>query len=168
MRLNVNRFLGLVAISATLIPAVTSCSKSNNNNSSIGSLTASVNSTAWAANLGISGSLTVGASTFDIVGAQVKSGDTTSFLLTFYTPITVNRTFNSDTASLDIQYQDSKTGALYDGGALVGHSVLTITSYDSVNLKIAGTFSGVLYNETTGNDSLTVAGGTFSTPFTLQ
>jgi hypothetical protein len=169
MRLIVNRFLCLAAIPATLFLAVTSCSKSSsNNNSSNGSLTASTNDTAWTANYAVSGSLTVAASTFEIVGVQIKSGDTTGFLLTFYTPITVNRTFSSDTASLDIQYQVSRTGAVYDGGALAGHSLLTITSYDSTNLRIAGTFSGVLYNVTTGTDSVTVTGGTFSTPFALQ
>jgi hypothetical protein len=167
MRLIVNRYLPLVAIPAAILLATASCSKSNNSSSN-GSMTASVNNTAWAANSGVAGSYTVAASTFAIGGAQIKSGDTTGFSMTFYPPITVNKAFSSDTASIDIQYTDARTSALYDGGALAGHSVLTITSYDSNNFKIAGTFSGVFYNVTSGTDSVTVTGGTFSTSFTLQ
>jgi hypothetical protein len=167
MRLIVNRFLGLVAISATLFPAVTSCSKSKNNGSN-GSMTASINGTVWKANYAVGGSLTVAANTFEVAGAEIASGDTTEFSVTFYTPIQVDMAFSSDTAFLDIQYSDLKTGALYDGGSLAGHSVMVITSYNTSNSQIAGAFSGVLYNVNTGTDSVTVAGGTFNTSFSLQ
>jgi hypothetical protein len=54
----------------------------------------------------------------------------------------VNKALMSDSGySIDVQYQVSHTGALYDGGALAGHTIVTITSYDSTNFKIAGTFS---------------------------
>jgi hypothetical protein len=169
MRLIVNRFLPLIIILAAFSMAVGSCEKSSNNSGSSGSMTASINNTAWAANAGFGGSFTVADSTFDIAGAEIKSGDTTGFSITFYTPITVNKTVNSDTTSnIDIQYADAKTGALYEGGTLAGHSILTITSYNTSNYTIGGTFSGVLYNVTTGSDSVTVTGGTFSTSFTLQ
>ena len=168
MRLIVNRFLPLIIILAAFSMAVGSCKKSSNNNSSSGSMTASINSTAWSANYGVGGSFTVADSMFDVAGAQITSGDTSGFSMTFYTPITINKAYGSDTASIDIQYQDAKTGTLYDGGALAGHSTLTITSYNTSNFTIGGTFSGVLYNVSTGKDSLTVTGGTFSTTFTLQ
>jgi hypothetical protein len=105
---------------------------------------------------------------FDVAGAQITAGDTTGFSMTFYAPITVNKAYGSDTASIDIQYQDAKSGTLYDGGTLAGHSTLTITSYNTSNFTIGGTFSGVLYNVNTGIDSITVTGGTFSTTFTQQ
>jgi hypothetical protein len=169
MRLIVNRFLPLIINLAAFSMAIGSCEKSSNNSGSGESMTASINNTAWAANAGVGGSFTVADSTFDIAGAEIKSGDTTGLSITFYTPITVNKAFNSDTTSaIDIQYADAKTGALYDGGTLAGHSILTITSYNTSNYTIGGTFSGVLYNVTTGSDSVTVTGGTFSTTFTLQ
>jgi hypothetical protein len=169
MRLIVNRILPLVVIQAACLLGTASCSKSSNNNSGSESMTASVNNNAWTANYAVAGSYTVAISGFDIVGTQIKSGDTTGFSMTFYSPITVNKAINSDTtSSIDIQYVDGKTGALYDGGLLAGHSILTVTSYDSSNFKIGGTFSGVLYNVNSGTDSVTVTGGTFSTSFTLQ
>jgi hypothetical protein len=168
MGLIVNRFLPLVVLPGTFLLAVSSCSKSNNSTSN-GSMTASINGTAWTANAGYSGEYIVAENLFDIAGAEIKSSDTTAFQITIYSPITVNKSFNSDTTStIDVQYQVTGTGALYDGGALAGHSILTITSYDSTNFMIAGTFSGVLYNVNTGTDSVTVTGGTFSTSFTLQ
>jgi len=39
---------------------------------------------------------------------------------------------------------------------------------DSVNHKIIGTFSGVLYNVTGGSDSLVITNGTFNTGYTVQ
>jgi hypothetical protein len=167
MRFIFNRFLPFLVIPAALLLTAAGCSKSNNNGSNA-SMTASVNDTAWTANFDVAGAYTVAADMFDIVGGEIKSGDTTGFSITFYSPIVVNKSFSSDTASIDIQYQVTKTGALYDGGAFAGHSLLTITSYDSNNFMIAGTFSGVLYNLNTGTDSLTVTGGTFSSSFTLQ
>ena len=170
MRLIVNRILPLVVIPAACLLGTASCSKSsNNNNSSSESMTASINNTAWAANSGVGGSFTVADSTFDIAGAEIKSGDTTGFSITFYPPITVNKAFNSDTTStIDVQYADAKTGALYDGGILAGHSVLTITSYNTSNYTIGGTFSGVLYNTSTFADSIMVTNGKFNLSFTAN
>ena len=48
------------------------------------------------------------------------------------------------------------------------HSLLTVNSWDSVNHKISGTFSGVLYNITGGSDSLIVTNGTFTSTYTVQ
>ncbi|HLX66906.1 MAG TPA: hypothetical protein VKR41_07910 [Puia sp.] len=166
MRFIVSRLTAMVAIPAIFL-VIPSCSKSKNNGSN-GSMTASINGTAWKANYAVGGSLIVAANTFELAGAQIASGDTTEFSLTFYTPIQVDMAFSSDTASLDIQYSDLKTGALYDGGSLAGHSMMVISTYNTANSQIAGAFSGVLYNVTNGNDSITVSDGTFSAPFSMQ
>jgi hypothetical protein len=161
----IRRFLPLAAIAGSILLVVVSCKKSSNSSSN-GTMTASINDTAWAANYGVAGLYTVAADQFEVAGAQIKSGDSAAFYITFNTPITVNKAIGSDSGLVDIQFD--RGSALYDGGALAGHSVLTITTWDSTNFKIGGTFSGVLYNVTSGVDSLTVAGGTFNATFTLQ
>jgi hypothetical protein len=166
MRFFRNRTLAFLVISSALILATGGCKKSNNGSS--GSMTASRNDTTWTANSGASGVYTQAANEFQVVGIQFKSGDSTIFYLTFYTPFTVNQAISSDTASVDIEYVDNKSGLFYDGGSIAGHSQLTITNYDLNNLKIGGTFSGVLYNVVLNTDSLVITNGTFSAPFALQ
>jgi hypothetical protein len=168
MRLIIHRFLPLVVMAGTTLLVVASCSKSNNSSSSNGSITASINDTAWTANYSVAGLYTVAANEFEVVGSQIKSGDSTIFYVNFNTPITAGKTISSDSGLVDIEFANSKGSALYDGGSLAGHSILTVTDWDSTNFKIGGTFSGVLYNINTGTDSLIVTGGTFSTSFTLQ
>lgn len=167
MKFLCNRALVLVVISSSFLLAATSCKKSNNSNSN-GSMSASVNGTAWATNYPTTGLYSSVAGEFEIAGIQYKSGDSTGFALLFLTPITLNKAISSDTASLDVGYVDVHSQFQYDGGAIAGHSILTITSYDSTGHKIAGTFSGVLYNVSGGNDSLTITNGTFNTTYTAQ
>lgn len=165
MKFPSNQLMACAILSSVFLPAVTSCKKSNQNNSGNGGMTATINDTSWSANYPVTGTFTVTAGQFAIAGVQIKSGDTTGFLLSFNSPIEVDRALGSDSITLDVQFQNAKTGALYDGGALAGHSAVTITAYDSIGYKIAGMFSGVLYNINTGTDSLVVTGGTFSTTF---
>lgn len=167
MKFTANRTIACAVICCAVVLAAGSCKKSNNNNSSNGSMTATINGAAWSANYPVVGSFTVAAGTFAIPGVQIKSGDTSAFLMTFNSPVTVDKAFNSDTTNAqDIQFQ--KGGSLYDGGALAGYSALTITAYDSIRYTIAGTFSGVLYNVNTGKDSLVVTGGAFTGTFVPQ
>lgn len=159
-----------LVISSAFLLAAASCKKSSSSPS--GSMTASMNDTTWSAtfsaNYGAEGLYTQAASEFQVAGVQFKSGDSTTFYLTFYTPFNVNQAINSDTTQNDLEYIDSKSGVFYDAGLIAGHFMLTITNYDVNNLKIAGTFSGVLYNDINSADSMTVTNGTFSAPFTLQ
>jgi hypothetical protein len=110
----------------------------------------------------------IGGRDFQIDGIQLKNGDSTGMGLVFPVPITVNKTVSSDSGWIDVEYVDAQKQAEYDGGYTAGHSILTITSYDSTGGKIAGTFSGVLYNITGGSDSLVITNGSFSTTFTAQ
>jgi hypothetical protein len=126
-------------------------------------MTATVNGTAWTSNYPVSGGFSVASSQFLIGGLQVKSGDSTAFVVSFYSPVALDQTIGSDSTGIDIQYDDIRNDALYDGGTIAGHSTIMITSYDSIGYKVGGTFSGVLYNVTGGNDSIVVTNGTFST-----
>jgi hypothetical protein len=145
----------------------TSCKKSNSSSSSNGQFAASVSGTAWASNFPTSGIYSTSGQEFEIGGAQYKGGDSTAIALVFFSPITLNKALNSDTATVDVEYVNANTVTEYDGGLIAGHSILTITSYDSVNHKIGGTFTGVLYNISGGSDSVVVTGGSFSSSYTV-
>jgi len=160
MRFSSSRAMALAVISSAFLLAAASCSKSNNNSSN-GSMTASINGTAWTANALISGQFSVASGGFQIGGLQLKSGDSIVLEVSFYSPVALDQTISSDSTGIDIECD--KADSLFDGGPLAGHSTLTITSYDSIGYKVGGTFSGVLYNISGGSDSLVVTNGTFST-----
>jgi hypothetical protein len=149
---------------------VISCKKSNSNSSSSsnGQFTATIGSTAWVSNVPTSGLYVTSASTFELGGEYLKSGDSTAFAVSFATPFILHAPISSDTAEVDLGYINATTQAEYDGGGVAGHSLLTISSWDSVNHKISGTFSGVLYNITGGSDSLIVTNGAFTSAYTVQ
>ena len=156
--------------SFSLVTATVGCKKINSSSGAGTQMTATINGTAWANNVPVQGLYTqsFGISAFELVGGYYKGGDTTAFAIQFNSPFVLHTAISSDTASVDIGYVNSTTLAEYDGGSTAGHSLLTISSLDSVNHKIIGTFSGVLYNVTGGSDSLVITNGTFNTGYTVQ
>jgi hypothetical protein len=146
---------------------IISCKKSNSSSSS-GQVTATIGGTAWSSNVPTVGVYISNASTFEIGGEYIKSGDSTALAISFLAPFILNAPISSDTAGVDVGYVNATTQAEYDGGSVAGHSLLTINSWDSVNHKISGTFSGVLYNITGGSDSVVVTNGTFTSVYTKQ
>lgn len=168
MKISINRALALVVISSATLFAVTSCSKSNSGGSSAG-ISASVAGAAWASNFPVQGIYSTAGGAFLIAGVQVKSGDSTGFAVGFGSPVTLNQAQTSDGVITDVAYIVEKTQAQYDGSPLSGgHSTVTVTSYDSTGHKVAGTFSGVLYNESNPSDSVVITGGKFSSTFVVQ
>jgi hypothetical protein len=168
MRLIVDRFLSLVFIPGAFLLAVASCSKSNNSGSG-GGMSATVGSNSWSSGASATqGIYDTSQDQFEIGGTQINSGDTTAFILYFSTPFTVGGAMNSDTVFVDVNYIDSKTLNLYDGGKEAGWSILTVTSYNSTGHTIAGTFNGVLYNLSNSSDSLVISNGKFNSSYTLQ
>ena len=140
---------------------VISCKKSNSNSSS-GSVSATYGTTSFQS------SNTVGVyyttyNTFELVGYTIASGDTTVTEVTLTSPFVLNTPISSDTAISDLlSYYDSKGSLNYTGGYGAGNTpvIITVTSWDSVNKKIAGTFSGTLYN--LSDDSVTATKGQFN------
>ena len=169
MKFSFNRAMGIIVISSASLLAVTSCSKSNSNNSSSAGITATVGGTAWASNFPVQGVYSTVGSAFLIQGVEVKSGDSTGFEVGFGTPITLNQALTSDGVIIDVVYLVEKTQTLYDGSPISGgHSTVTVTSYDSTGHKVSGTFSGVLYNQLNSGDSVVVANGKFSSTYLVQ
>src|ERR1700744_5808407 len=159
--------LSILAASAVLL--MTGCKKSNNNTGNDVEMSAVIGPTNFQSTIN-SGGQSQSTGAFQLRGYAIKAGDTTGIQLTFQTPFQLNvplNSINSTTTSVDIEYLDTKTGVIYDGGYLYGRSTLTVTSWDSNNDRIAGTFTAVVVNSFTGNDSLTIANGQFNFPYTV-
>jgi hypothetical protein len=154
----------VIVLSVSLL-ATTGCKKSNS--SSSGNFTATINGTSWVSNIPETGELISSAAIFELGGIQYKNGDSTAIALTFSAHAHFGNPLNStdSTELVDLGYVDLKTKTAYDGGTIAGHSIITITSYDSVAGKIDGQFSGVVYNISGGSDSLIISGGIFNTTF---
>lgn len=168
MKLHCTRLLAFFVVGSAIL-ATASCSKSGGGSSG-NSVSATVNGTAWANSFSVI-ALYSSNGGFDIIGQQFKGGDSTSIDLAFASPIIVNHPVSSDTSAFVLAYTDTKNGnqtgyAVLTGG--FGNAVYTITSYDSTGHRIAGSFSGVLYNISNYADSLTVTNGKFNTSFTAQ
>jgi hypothetical protein len=167
MKRSFNRAITFLAISSIVLLAVTSCSKSNNSSSSTG-VSATVSGTAWANSYPVAGIYYTAGGEFDIIGAQMKGGDTTGIEVFLTSPITLNSAVNTNASNWDLTYIDEKTLNEYDGAYGNSHALLTVTSYDSTGHKIGGTFTGVLYNISGTGDSIVVTNGKFNTAFQVQ
>src|SRR6185312_3219962 len=165
MKFQCNRVLSAAIVGASILFAVTSCKKSSTGSAA---MSATINGGAWASSFPVAGGHTSQGDTYELGAAQYKNSDSTILAVGFNGPVVLNQAFSSDTTTLDIAYQDIKAQVQYDGVSGHGFSILTVTSLDSVNHKIAGTFSGVLYNDFGGGDSVVVTNGRFSAPYLAQ
>lgn len=61
-------------------------------------------------------------------------------------------------------------GKEYDAyyGLGFSHGVVTLSSADTVNHRVVGSFSGVLYNVVNSNDSVVITNGAFSSAYQVQ
>lgn len=142
------------------------CKKSSSSSDS-GKFSATVAGSAWASNYVFLATYDtgIGSGDFDLVGIQLKNGDTTAVTVQFMSPVVLNKAFGSDSSYVQVTYEDNQKNE-YDGGiGIGGHSVVRVTSYDSIGQRIAGTFSGVLYDY--NGDSLVLTNGVFNTAFSL-
>ena len=103
---------------------------------------------------------------FLVAGVSFRSYDSSYLSIQFPPPIRVNVPVSSDSENVLIGYSNSIQRISYLGGAKPynGHAVYTVTSWDSVNRKLQGTFSGTIYGVSTGSmsDSLVVTRGAFN------
>src|SRR5581483_4617543 len=126
--------LGLIAFSA--------CKKDKDNGAS-SQFSATISGTAFAPS---AVSAVHDQSIISITAVQPTSTDT--MVMTLYIPDTAqvnnNVTFNQST----IVFEKVKSGTFYQTyGGNPSHGIITFTSYDKTNKKIAGNFSGVVYND---------------------
>jgi hypothetical protein len=143
------------------------CKKSNNSTDSSSAISASMGSTAFSTSTAnTTAYYSTDSTAYEISGFAINAGDTTGLALEFFNRFTVGTTI-TDKYAVDIDYYVSTTKD-YFGGDGIGQIALTVTSQDTVNHKIAGTFTATLYNMLGQNDSLVVTNGKFNTTYFVQ
>ena len=167
MKLSINRAFTFVAISSAILLTITSCSKSNNSSSSSG-ISGTVNGSAWANSYPTVGIFYSAAGELDVLGAQMKGGDTTAIGVDIFTPFTLNSAVSLAGSNWTLSYIDAKTQMTYDAGTGASHGTITVTSYDSTGHKVGGTFAGTLYNTNGTSDSVVIGSGKFNSSFQVQ
>jgi hypothetical protein len=136
-----------------------------------GTVTATIGSNSFAPPLTEAVYSPVTYTTFAVLGIQPGKDSTFLRIELPLTGFTVGTPFSSDTATASgLSYFDGQRTYEYDAlnGNAASHSLINITSWDSVHLKVAGTFSGVLYNINNASDSMVLTNGAFSTSYTVE
>jgi hypothetical protein len=150
-----------------LIAISVGCKKSNNSTSSASTISASMGSTAFSVSTANTTAwYSTDSAAYLIGGFAVNGGDTTGLAMEIFTPFTLGTTI-TDKYSVNMDYYVSSTKD-YFGGNGIGQIALTVTTQDTVNHKIAGTFTATLYNSLAQNDSLVVTNGKFNTTYSVQ
>lgn len=160
-------FSVVIALSVGFLFAVIGCSKSSNNGGS-GTFSCTIDGAAFTAQPNqVGGSYIANYGELYVLGYNIQNKDTAGFQIEVPGIPPVNVPLYTDSnISIDVTYI---TGAKrYDAYQNHGRAVINLTSADTLNHKVAGTFSGVLYNDVMLTDSITVTHGVFSTPYTVQ
>ena len=101
-----------------------------------------------------------------ILGYTLHSNDTTGFQIQFNYVPPVGVTFSSDSTETALTY--FTPGKRYDAFLGQGKVIVNLSVADTVNHKLAGTFSGTVYNDSNLGDSVTVTNGKFSSTYSVQ
>jgi hypothetical protein len=96
-----------------------------------------------------------------VAGYQIKSGDTT--VLSLSIPASATATSVLDFDDVDVDYYNSKSD--YTSISSKSHGTVSLTAFDKTGKKIAGKFSGVLYQWGSTTDSVIVKDGQFNTSY---
>lgn len=164
-------FLILSVLAAGTIFLTTACKKSNTTANPNGALSATIADTAWypyyTTALYYSGQ---GLYQINGVAAAATKGDSSFLQISFSAPIQVGKVISTDTASVD--YYDSRGYFDWGAGTNSGNGVayITVTSYDSVNHKIAGSIKGSLSSGLAGaswTDTVLLNTGEFNLTYTV-
>jgi hypothetical protein len=165
--------LFLFAIPVLGLSGIVACNKGTQTTGYVsqGTLTATVAGASYAPSLTEAVYSPSTYTTFVVLGIQ--SGKDTNYLRVELplTGFTIGTAFSSDTATASgLTWFDSQKSFEYDAlfGIGASHSLINITSWDSATLKVAGTFSGVLYNINNLSDSIVITNGAFSTTYTQE
>lgn len=141
------------------------CSKSNNNLPTDGSLSATAGGTNFIA-AQVGGAYSQSLNFMGVLGETIKSNDTTGIQIQFAYLPPVGITFSSDSTETGLTY--FVPGKRYDGFLGLGKVVLNFSVVDTLNHKLAGTFSGTVINDSNPNDSVVVTNGMFNTTYSVQ
>lgn len=142
----------------------TSCKKSNNSSSSA-ALSATFRDTTFSSSSGIVAVYFKDNQYWDIAGFAVKGGDSSGIEIEINSPVTVNSPITANNGTYIDYYHN---GNDYYAAVGTGNTAMMVTSLDTVNHKISGTFSGMLYNFGNGSDSSMMTNGKFNTTYLVQ
>jgi hypothetical protein len=164
--------LTIFTLTAATLLITASCKKSNSSSSS-GAISVSIHDSSFQSQGQYSNGLfSTNLGAYTLTGVVTTKTDTDVFQVIIGLPIQVNVPVNTDTVGTYIAYFDQN--ATFDwqaGGAGGGTAIYTVTSLDTVNHKIAGTFSGSLYDmlNTSGItiDSVVMTNGKFNLSYTV-
>ncbi|HEV9037365.1 MAG TPA: hypothetical protein VGQ51_12110, partial [Puia sp.] len=101
-----------------------------------------------------------------VLGYTISSNDTTGFQIQFSYVPPVGITFSSDTTATGLTY--FVPGKRYDAFLGQGVVIVNLSVADTVNHKLAGTFSGTVYNDANPNDSAVITNGKFISTYSVQ
>ena len=147
---------------------VVGCSKSNNSSgvSTQGNLSATTGASSFSAT-STYGFYSQSLALIGVLGYTIQSSDTTLIQLEMAYIPPVNKSFSSDSVSeLGMSYQigNKHYGAFLGQGSVV----INLSIADTVLHNLAGTFSGVVYNDLNANDSVIITNGKFNTGYTVS
>lgn len=156
MKLKATSLLSLSVFAISALVFTSSCSKSNSSSSS--GISATIRGKTYQpatvqATDSVGFILVEGVSLSDTSGLSVEFPDTAS----------INETYDIAHAFATVMY--IKGMSFYQSWTGGAHGSLTVTALDKVNKKVAGQFSGVLYNAYGTGDSVIVTNGQFNTSY---
>ncbi len=158
----------VACLSVMVVLTLAACSKSNNNSgvTTQGNLSATVGSSSFSA-MSTFGFYSQSLALIGVLGYTIQSSDTTLIQLEMAYIPPVNKTFSSDSISeLGLSYQ---AGSKHYGAFLgQGSVVINLSTADTVLHNLAGTFSGVVYNDLNASDSVVITNGKFNTGYTVS
>ena len=146
-----------IVASCMLIIFVTSCKKSNDSNTP--TFTAKIGGTAYNSSYTYAYYFTPQSLIF-IEGLEMRSGDSVFLTLVVPDSANVNSKLSFNEASL--HYSTYRGAFNYIGYRAPSHGTVTFSTWDKTSKRIAGNFSGVIYDYFGNyNDSLVVTNGQF-------
>ena len=160
----------LISLSVLTLWGIVGCSK--NNSSSVttdGTMTVTVNGTPYSAKSYVVSGYITSYGQIIVQGDSITNKDTTEIQVAIPYPPAVNVPINTDSIIFSaLSY--SRGGLVYGAyqGNSYSHGVITLTSADTVNHKVVGTFSGVLYNTILSTDSVVFTNGSFNSSYQVQ
>jgi len=150
-----------LTVTSVLILFAAGCKKDNNGGGA--GVSATINGTAFQSqSLWTGGEHSGGLMT--VVGGYIKPGDSTGIILEIHDSVKVGQPDNFYLSGL-IYTRSTSSGEKDYSSVSPGHGTLTLTTRDATNRKIAGTFSGVFYNEQL-DDSVKIQNGQFNVTYT--
>jgi hypothetical protein len=164
MKLKISSLLAFSALVVFCLAVATSCKKSNSSAPTNAAFSAMIDNSAF--NPTTSNAVyTSFAQSWDIYGFYVKGKDSSVFDVTIFAPVTLNTPVTTYYSGVDYYSAGVDDFSDFVG---TGKATITVTSLDSVNHKISGTFSGVLPGTTGSDDSVVVTNGKFNISYLVQ